>query len=63
MGCKGIEMKRLDNIDWHYTPAAKTNILETLRKVGFEPPSEDKRFQEKWARYRNAMAINESKTN
>jgi hypothetical protein len=54
-------MRRLDNIDFKYTPAAKTNILETLRKVGFEPPSEDKRFQEKWARYRNALAINETK--
>ena len=54
-------MRKLDNIDWHYTPSAKTNILETLRKCGFEPPSEDKRFQEKWARYRNAMAINETK--
>jgi hypothetical protein len=52
-------MKRLDNIDWHYTPAAKTNIVETLRKMGFEPPSEDKRYQEKWSRYRNALSINE----
>lgn len=54
-------MKRLDNIDWHYIPAAKTNILETLRKMGFEPPSEDKRYQEKWSRYRNALSINETK--
>lgn len=57
------QMRKLDNIDWHYTPSAKTNILETLRKCGFEPPSESKWFQEKWARYRNAMAINEQKTN
>jgi hypothetical protein len=54
-------MMRLDNINWKYTPAAKTNILETLRRLGFEPPSEDKRYQEKWARYRNAMTINETK--
>lgn len=52
-------MKKLDDINWRYTPAAKTNIAETLRKLGFEPPSEDKRYQEKWARYRNALAINE----
>ena len=52
---------KLDNIDFKYTPAAKTNIMETLRKMGFEPPSEDKRFQEKWARYRNALAINDTK--
>ena len=54
-------MRKLDNIDWHYIPAAKTNILETLRKMGFEPPSEDKRYQEKWSRYRNALSINETK--
>jgi len=54
-------MKRLDNIDFKYTPAAKTNILETLKRVGFEPPSESKYFQEKWARYRHAQAINETK--
>jgi hypothetical protein len=54
-------MMRLDNINWKYTPAAKTNILETLRRLGFEPPSEDKRYQEKWSRYRNAMTINETK--
>lgn len=52
-------MKKLDDINWRYTPAAKTNIAETLRRLGFEPPSEDKRYQEKWARYRNALAINE----
>ncbi len=34
---------RLDNINWKYTPAAKTNISETLRRLGFEPPSEAKR--------------------
>lgn len=52
-------MMRLDNINWKYIPAAKTNIADTLRRLGFEPPSEDKRYQEKWARYRNASAINE----
>lgn len=56
-------MKKIDNMDFKYTPSAKTNILETLRRVGFEPPSEDKRYQEKWTRYRNAMAINEGVSN
>lgn len=56
-------MKKIDNMDFKYTPSAKTNILETLRRVGFEPPSEDKRYQEKWTRYRNAMAINEGVNN
>ena len=52
-------MKRIDNINWQYTPSAKTNVLETLKKLGWTPPSEDMRFQEKWSRYRNALAINE----
>lgn len=52
-------MKKIDNINWRYVQASKTNILETLKKVGFEPPSEDKRYQEKWARYRNSATINE----
>jgi hypothetical protein len=56
-------MRKIDNIDWHYTPSAKTNIIETLRKCGFEPPSEDKRCQEKWARYRNSLMINEKVNN
>ena len=57
----GLVMKLLDNINWQYVPAAKTNILETLKKCGFEPPSESKQFQEKWARYRHAQVINEKK--
>ena len=52
-------MKRIDNINWQYIPAAKTNILETLRKMGWTPPSEDARHQEKWARFRHALTINE----
>lgn len=52
-------MRKLDDINWQYTPAAKTNINETLRKYGFEPPSESAWYQEKWARYRNALAISE----
>lgn len=52
-------MKKLDDINWHYIPSAKTNVLDTLKRLGFEPPSEDKRYQEKWSRYRNALSINE----
>jgi hypothetical protein len=55
-------MKRLDDINWKYTPASKTDINETLRKFGFELPSESKWHQEKWARYRNAATINERKS-
>ena len=39
-------MNHLDNIDKPYIPAAKTNIVETLKKLGWTPPSEDKRFIE-----------------
>ena len=56
-------MKRIDNIDFQYKPAAKTNVIETLKKLGWEPPSEDARMQEKWKRYRNALAINEGTKN
>jgi len=35
-----------------YIPAAKTNIALTLAAHGFEPPSKDPRYQEKWATYR-----------
>ena len=35
-----------------YIPAAKTNIALTLAAHGFEPPSTDPRYQEKWATYR-----------
>lgn len=52
---------KLNNIDFVYRPAAKTDISVTLRNAGFTPPSEDKRYQEKWNRYRNAAAINERK--
>ena len=33
--------------DWHYTPAAKTDVLETFRKHGWVPPTEQK-LREKW---------------
>ena len=49
------------NIHHKYTQAAKTNILETFRKVGYTPPSEDLRFQEKWFKVRNCGMLNEVK--
>jgi hypothetical protein len=52
-------MKRIDNINWAYIPSAKTNVFEKLKSLGWTPPSEDARFQEKWSRYRNALTINE----
>lgn len=55
-------MNGLDNINKTYIPSSKTNVMETLKRLGFEPPSEDKRYQEKWARYRNSATINEGTT-
>jgi hypothetical protein len=54
-------MRGLDNIDKPYIPAAKTNILETLKRLGWLPPSEDPRFHEKWSTYRHLAARNEVK--
>jgi hypothetical protein len=50
---------KLLDVNFHYIPSAKTNILETFKKLGFDLPSEDKRYQEKWRRIRNSAAINE----
>jgi hypothetical protein len=53
---------RLLDIDRPYIPAAKTNVLETLKRLGWEPPSEDRSFQEKWETYRHAATNNERKS-
>jgi hypothetical protein len=50
---------KLLDVNFQYIPSAKTNIVETLKRVGFTLPSEDKRYQEKWRRIRNSAAINE----
>lgn len=42
-----------------YIPSAKTDIVATLKRLGWEPPSEDQRYIEKWATYRHLAAINE----
>jgi hypothetical protein len=54
-----MRVPKLLNINHKYTPSSKTDVLATFRKLGFEPPSEDLRFQEKWKRYRLSNAINE----
>lgn len=43
----------------HYTPSLQTDIMVTLRKFGFVPPSEDKAMQEKWKYYRECGWNNE----
>lgn len=50
---------KLFDINFNYVSSAKTNVLETFKRLGFNLPSEDKRYQEKWRRIRNSAAINE----
>jgi hypothetical protein len=45
-----------------YIRSEKTDVVATLRKLGWEPPSENVWMQQKWATYRNLQAINEEKT-
>ena len=51
----------LMDIDRPYIAAAKTNVFETLKRVGWKPPSEDKEMQKKWKMYRSAVIQNEEK--
>ena len=54
-------MAILDNISKPYIPAAKTSVLDTLKRLGWEPPSESPKIQKKWATYRHLAAKNEGK--
>ena len=56
----GAEMK-LTDINRPYVPAAKTDVLRTLMRTGWEPPSLDPRFQAKWKMYRSIAVRNEEK--
>lgn len=46
-------MNRLLDKEFHYIPAAKTNVVETLQKFGFQPPSKTKEHQQKCEIYRS----------
>jgi hypothetical protein len=50
---------KLLDVNFNYVPSAKTDVVKTLKRLGFQLPSEDKRYQEKWNRVRNSAAINE----
>ena len=50
---------KLTDFDFKYVPSAKTNVLETLKRFGFEPPSEDVKYQKKWLRIRHSASIND----
>jgi hypothetical protein len=54
-------MKNIEilNVNFKYVPSAKTNVLETLKRFGFEPPSEDVKYQKKWLRIRHSASIND----
>jgi len=39
--------------EFKYTPSAKTNVAETLRRLGFQPPSQTKEHQKKCEIYRS----------
>jgi len=56
-----MKASRILDLNHKYIPSAKTNVLETFRKLGYTPPSEDARFQEKWFKVRNCGIINEVK--
>jgi hypothetical protein len=36
-----------------YTHSSKTNVLETFKRQGWVPPSEQAEFQDKWKYYRS----------
>jgi len=55
-----MKAKILD-INYPYVNSQKTNIAETFRRFGFAFPTESLWYQEKWYRFRNSNAINESK--
>jgi hypothetical protein len=40
------------NNDPIYTPAVKTDVLATFRRLGWTPPSEDSEIIEKWEYYK-----------
>jgi hypothetical protein len=52
----------MKDINKQYIRSEKTDVLATLKRLGWEPPSESIWMQEKWATYRNLQAINEEKT-
>lgn len=56
-----MRVPNLTDINRKYIPSAKTNVLDTMKKHGFVPPSETPEAQTKWFKVRNCAAINEAK--
>lgn len=44
-----------------YEPSVSTNILETFRKMGWVPPSEDPKILEKWKYFQECAWRKENK--
>jgi hypothetical protein len=40
-----------------YVPAVATDVMATLRRLGFVPPSELPEYQEKWAYYKSLRTL------
>ena len=51
----------LNDMESPYIPSAKTDIMRTLKRTGWVPPSESKEFQKKWEYYRSIAFLNERK--
>lgn len=49
----------LHNDHHPYIPAVKTNILETFRRHGWTPPSEDPAIQAKWSYFKSLSLLSE----
>jgi len=52
---------KLTDMDRPYVPAAKTDVLRTLMRTGWEPPSHSVESQKKWKMYRTLAIRNEEK--
>lgn len=51
----------ITDINRPYVTAAKTNVLDTLKRLGWVPPSENPNYRVKWKMYRSAVIKNEEK--
>jgi len=51
----------LHDLDKTYVESTKTNILETFKRIGWTPPSENPWYQNKWHTYKHLAALNAEK--
>lgn len=54
-------MSNINDINKHYVPSQKTDVMATFIKNGFQPPSECSKHQKKWEIYRNLLSRNEKR--